>query len=246
MTKQQFLDQFYFQYDEGNTFGAPFINLTELGMMKSKVEEDLIILKYGPKSNRLNEGFEETEKRIQDLGELVNYTTFTTFGTGFFDNSYTITTPNTLITSGPTNYSDVFWIPIYESVITNTLTCDTTQYIKARVVEAKHASLDMLLEDPFNKPFLKGDKAKVLRLKSENRTFSLITDGTFSIREYKLGYIRKPTPTDFSVSLTSPVSELADHVHREILDETVKYALKIFREQQQYVVESQPNIPNKE
>jgi hypothetical protein len=243
MTKQEFLDLWYLQYDEVNTFGAPGFNIQEITKMASKVQEDLIMLKYGPKSNRLLEGFEETEKRIQDLGELVTYKTYTTFGTGYFDNSYTIVTPNSLIDISPTNFTDVFWIPIYESVVTNTLNCTNTAYVKGKVEEAKHASLDLLVEDPFNKPYLKNDKCKVLRLKSANRTFALITDGTFTIREYRLGYIKKPTPIDFSTALTSQVSQLSEHIHRELLDETVKYALRIAREQQQFIIESQQSIP---
>lgn len=246
MTKQEFLDQFALQYDEINSLGAPHLVPAQIGALLTKVTEDLIILKYGPKSNRLGEGFEETEKRIQDLGELVTYASFTTLTPGFFDNSYDVVLPNTLLTNSSTDFSNVFWLPIYESVVTDQLKCDGSGPVKARVEEAKHTPLDLLLQDPFNKPFLKNDEAKVLRLRSNSRVHTLITDGTFGIASYKLGYIKKPTPVNLTTSLTSQVSQLAEHIHRELVDETVKFALKIGREQQQFVVESQPNNLNKE
>lgn len=247
MTKQQFLDQFALQYDEINSLGAPHLIPAQIAVLLSKVTEDLIILKYGPKSNRLGEGLEETEKRTQDLGELISYKTYTTFTPGFFNNSFDVILPNTLITNNSSDYSDVFWLPIYEGVTTNTLKCDPSKgYITARVEEAKHAPLDLLLRDPFSKPFVKNDEAKVLRLRSSARIHSLITDGTFTIQNYKIGYIKKPTPADLTTNLTSQVSQLAEHVHRELVDETVKFALKIGREQQQFILESQPNNLNKE
>lgn len=246
MTKQEFLDQFALQYDEINSLGAPHLEPSQIGALLNKVTEDLIILKYGPKSNRLGEGFEETEKRIQDLGELVAYKTYTTFTNGFFPNSYNVTLPNTLITVNSTDYSDVFWLPIYEGVTTNTLNCKRDAYVTARVEEAKHTPLDILLKDPFSKPFLKNDDAKVLRLRNGSRVHTLLTDGTFTIASYKIGYIKKPTPVNLTTALTDQVSQLAEHVHRELVDETVKFALKIGREQQQFIVESQPNSLNKE
>jgi hypothetical protein len=246
MTKAEFLDQFALQYDEINSLGAPHLTPAQIGALLSKVQEDLVILKYGPKSNPLKEGLEETEKRIQDLGELVAYKTYTSFTNGFFDNSYDVVLPNTLVTNNSTDYSDVFWFPIYEGVVTNTDNCAKTDKVKARVEEAKHTPLELLLKDPFSRPFLKNDDSKVLRLRSTGRTHTLLTDGSFTIQKYKLGYIKKPKPVDLTTALTSQVSELSEHIHRELVEETVKLALKIGREQEQFVIQAQPNTLNKE
>lgn len=246
MTRQDFLNGFFILFDELATFGAPGFEPSTIELLASVVQEDLIILKYTPKSNKLFEGFEESEKRTQDLGELVKYQTFSTFGTGFFSNSVTVTLPNTLITSGPTDFTDVFWLPVYESVITDTLKCNSTDFVEARVEPIKSGPLDIILRDPFNKPYLKNDQAKVLRLRSEGRIHTLITDGTFNVTDYKLGYIKKPTPIVLTASLTSPVSQLSDSMNRELLNETVKYALKTAREGNQFVLESQPKIINNE
>lgn len=237
MTKQQFLDGFFIQYDEVADLSAPGFTPVDLSIIASKVQEDLAVTKYNPKSNKLQEGFEETEKRIQDLGELVRYKSYTVFTAGFFDNSVQVLLPNTLITVGPTDYSDVYWFTIFEDTKTNVLDCtipnNTTQYVKPKIVDVSHGELKVALKDPFRKPYVKANEGKVLRLRSEGRKHLLITDGAFTITEYRIGYVRKPKPIDFTTSLSSPVSELADQMHRELLEATVTYCLKLTQQNQQ-------------
>lgn len=239
MNKQEFLDQFALQYDEINSNGAPHLTVAQISAIASRAQEDFVMLKYGPKANPTLEGFEETEKRIQDLGELVAYKTYTTFSTGQFSNSYSVTLPNTLISIGPTDYSDVFWLCIYENAITDKQKCGNSGSIEAVVEAVKHKPLPFLLKDPFNRPRIKNDEGKVLRIRNGNRSHTLITDGTFAIVSYTIGYIKKPTPIDLSTSLTSQVSQLAEHTHPELLDRTVQLALKWGRENQQLSTEIQ-------
>lgn len=231
MTRQEFLDKFYVQYDFVADLSAPGYTPLEISIIASKVEEDIVVSTYNPNSNRLGEGFEETEKRIQDLGELVRYKSFTVFTAGFFTNSTEVTLPNTLITNGPTDFSDVYWFTIYEGCTSNVLDCtivgNTTIYVKPDIEDTIHASLPLILKDPFRKPYIKGSDGRVLRLRHEGRKHLLITDGTFSVTKYDVGYIRKPTPIDLTTNLTSQVSELSDHKHRELLDLTVQYCMKV-------------------
>lgn len=239
MNKQQFLDNFALQYDEVNSNGAPHLEPAQISVILSRAQEEFVMSKYGPKSNLTKEGAEETEKRIQDLGELVTYKTYTTFSPGQFSNSYSITLPNTLITVGPSDYSDVFWVSLYESAITNQMKCDNSGFIPATVNDVKHSPLQLILRDPFRKPRIKNDDGKILRVRSGNRIHNLITDGTFGLTSYTIGYIKKPTPVDLTISLTSQVSQLAEHTHTELLDITVQLALKWNRETQQFSTEIQ-------
>mgnify|MGYP001619694835 CR=1 FL=1 len=243
MTVQQFLDDFYIQYDEVSDLSAPGYTPLELSKIASEVQEDLIITTYGAKSNKLQEGFEETEKRIQDLGELVKYKSYTTFVPAFFTNSVDITLPDTLITSGPTNFSDVYWFTIYENAVSNQLDCsipnNTTRFVEPKVVDIAHGELKVALKDPFRAPYVRIDEGKVLRLRSEGRKHILITDGNFTITRYDVGYIRKPIPIDLVTSLTAQVSELSDHKQRELLRKTVEYCLRITDQQQKLGVELQ-------
>lgn len=243
MTRQEFLDSFFIQYDQVSDLAAPGYSDLELSKIASKVQEDLIVLDYSSKSNKSQEGFEETEKRIQDLGELVSYIDYTTFTSGFFDNSVEITLPNTLIDNGPTDFSNVYWFTIFEDGKINKLDCtiqnNITIYIKPKIVDMTHGELKVALKDPFRKPYYKNNEAKVLRVRAEGRKHILITDGTFNITNYKIGYIKKPQPIDLTTNLTNQVSELADHKHRELLEKVIEYCLKITRQNDQLGIELQ-------
>lgn len=243
MTNQEFLDKFYVEYDSVSDLSAPGYTPTELSVIASRVQESLIVLSYNQKSNRLQEGFEQTEKRIQDLGELIRYKNFTTFIPGFFSNSVEATLPNTLITSGPTDFSDVYWFTIYEGCVSDVLDCtiinNTTIFVEPEVDDIIHGRLAIVLKDPFNKPYIKGNNGRVLRMRHEGRKHTLITDGTFNITNYKVGYIRKPIPINLTTNLTSQVSELSDSKHRELLDLTVQYCMKIVKDKEALSIDSQ-------
>lgn len=237
MTKQEFYDKFLVEYDKVASLGAPGYQATELSILASEAQESLITKKYGPNSNRLKEGFEETEKRIQELGELVKYKTISTFSTSFFTNGVAAILPNSLLdttnadttnSAGPTNFDDVYWFTIYEDAITNQLDCtianNTTVYVTAEVIPVSHDQLNLALDNPFRKPYLKGDSARVFRVRSGGRKHELITDGSFNITDYKIGYIKKPTPIDLTTNTSDPVCDLNDNFHRELLQETLEIA----------------------
>lgn len=242
MTKQEFLDNFFIQADQIADLAAPGWTPLELSKIASREQEALAILKYNPKSNMLKEGFEETEKRIQDLGELVRYKTYTTFTPSFFPNSVEVLLPNTLITVGPTDFSDVYWFTIYEDAISDIEDCteeDIIVYVRPKVIDITHGELKVALGDPFRMPYIKANRGKVLRVRSEGRKHILITDSNFNITSYIIGYIKKPQPIDLTTSLTSQVSELADHVHRELLEKTVEFCLKVTRQDKELGIELQ-------
>jgi hypothetical protein len=252
MTNQEFLDRFYLDYDRVVNLSAPGYLAAEVSTIANEALEDLITTKVNPKSNRLQVGFEETEKRVQEIGELVRYKNITVFTAGFFDNGYVVVLPNTLrdvtnaqtgSAAGPTNFDDVYWYTIYEEVVTNELDCsiagNTTVYEKALVIETTHGELPHMLRDPFNKPSSKPGNFKVLRLRSEGRKHEIITDGTFAPTRYKIGYIRKPRPIDLTGVATNQVCELSDPFHRELLAETVRRAAKQAENMQRLQVEQQ-------
>lgn len=242
MTRQQFLDQFYIDYDQVADQAAPGYSPLELSRIASEAQENLITVNYNSKSNKLQEGFEETEKRISDLGELVRYKTYTTFSAGFLDNSFDILLPNTLITNGPTDYSDVYWFTILETCKASNLDCsipgNTIVYVSPTIVDITHGELVTALKDPFRKPYIKGNSGKVLRLRSEGRKHSLITDGSFTITNYTVGYIKKPQPIDLTTNLNDQVSELSDQKQREILRATITQCLAITEQPQKLTVDN--------
>jgi hypothetical protein len=224
VTRSQFLDEFLIRMDKVSTLGLPGFEPNEVAILATQAQEELVIEKLSPKTNRKKEGFEDTEKRTQDLGELVRHTNITNFSPSTLDNGYVIQLPNSLLINS-NDYSNVHWFTIRERVFLNKKDCNGKD-LSCRVRICSHQELEELLEDPFNKP----NEHRVLRLRSENRTYDIITDGTIPIR-YSFSYIRKPEPIVLTSNMNNNVSTLADHVHRELLEKTLTLALKSIESQ---------------
>jgi len=230
MTKQEFLTRFYLEADKISTLSGPGYKPSEIEKFATIAQEALVLDRYNP-SNKSREGFEETEKRVQDLGELVTIKKITPSATSSlnFPNGVFCTLPNTQLVD-PTDFSDVFWLPILEYVITKSSdSCKNNQ--RVQVKDIKHVELEQLLLDPFNRPSIEW----VFRVRVTGLKHELITDGTFTVKEYHVRYIRKPIPIDLQSNLTNQVSELSDHVHQELLEKTIMMIYKSNDEQQKLV-----------
>ena len=212
--------------------GAPGYEDPEIETMINIAMEQCMVNYYNFKSNPQQYGFEETEKRIQDLGDIVRYKTYTTSVPGFLPNSQVYILPDTLVDGqgnpqtsnppGPTNFDDVAWFIIYENVVTDKLECNSlTKYKQPLVKEITHQELSNMLQDPFNSPNV---DRQVFRNKYEGRKVALITDGTFNVTSYTLGYIRKPQPV--SLSNTVAFLDIPDHLQREIIEKSVTLSLE--------------------
>lgn len=219
MTKQEFLNNFYLQMDKVSSLALPGYEPSEISAMATEAQE-LLVVTYYTGNNSSRTSFEETEKRIEDLGELVKHNILTPQPYNPLlnvPNGVFVTLPNTLITSGPTDYSDVHWFTVFEEVLT-TDKCNPRKY----VVEINHNEYNRAESDPYNKP----NHNKVWRMRIEGRKHELITDGSYNISSYIYRYIKKPTPIDLTTNLNQPVSQLSDHIHRELVRKTVEIALK--------------------
>jgi hypothetical protein len=214
MTNQQFLDNFYLQLNKVRTLQGPGYDPIEISLFATEAQELLVNTKYDALSNILKSGFEETEKRIQDLGNLVIDKKLIPLATS------TENMANGVFVNLPHTYpNDVFWYTVYEQAETNIQYCGANKIIK--VYEINHNEYSQLLEDPFNKP----DPYTVWRMRVSDNRHELITDGTYSIVKYHIRYIKKPLPIDLTTNLTAQVSELSDNVHRELVRKTVELVL---------------------
>lgn len=226
MTNQEFFDFFQFRMDKIATLALGSFTTTEVQAIANEAQEELVIQRFDHKLNKTNEGFESTEKRTEDLAELVRYKNITTFTNGFFPNSKYITLPNTLLNNS-TDYSDVHWFTIFEDATVNLdecnkVTTDPAKYTRIPVYRAANQSLNTFFTDPFNKP----TKERVYRLASENNQCLLVHSPELILKSYNIGYIKKPKPINLSTGPTTSVSELGDHMHNQLLNKTVEIALK--------------------
>ena len=220
MTTQEVLTRFKTEFERIASQAAPGYEPDEISTMLNIAMENLIVNRYTG-NNPLQQGFEQTEKRIEDLANLIEYKNYTTFTTGFLPNSYSVTLPNTLL-ANPQDFSDVFWFIIYENCLSSFLNCNTGQPERILVKEVNHMELEDLLQDPFNKP----EKDRwIFRNRTKNKV-NLITDGNFQPVSYTVGYIRKPQPIDLTVTSNNAIPDVSDEMQREVITEAVYQAVK--------------------
>ena len=86
---------------------------------------------------------------------------------------------------------------------------------------------------------MNGNKARVFRLRGTDRNHLLVTDGTFNITNYKIGYIKKPTPIDLAFLTSDQVCQMNDAFHRELLKETVDLAKLIVQDPSYQITQQQ-------
>lgn len=143
--------------------------------------ERFIKQRYGG-TNPKAQGFEQVQKRVDDLSDIVRYATINPTGTGFIqDRTYT-----TLVYPIPSDY----WFSIFERVLLTSGECP--QGTSVWVTASSHNEINWRLQDPFNKP----KKDRVFRVMGKGvqnvnapNLITLFHDTAVSPTVYTLGYI---------------------------------------------------------
>lgn len=201
-------------------------------------------------NNAKREGFEVTQKRTDDLSNLVVYTKIDKLTSGFFQDSNIATTYFKI----PTDY----WFSIVERVNCDFPPCPKFKYTNkcgkinkeenplkresVLVHSRRHNEINTLLLDPFNKPqdremfrvMTNGD------IEDENsyNMIQLFHDKTVAPIEYELGYIKKykPLKVGSTYNVTDKNSSLYwknlefwfnNETHQEIIDIAASLAIEI-------------------
>ena len=178
--------------------------------INNQIEKFIAQRAYG--TNPRGEGIEETQKRIDDLRNLVTNTNITTFTNGVNNkpNGYFITTP--------TDYLHA----IEEECTITYPSCNTNVMVSKRVpvISVTHDRYNKIIRDPFNKP----DTSKVIRLSyglsGTNEQFELVVDSSVTINTYHLRYLKRPDAVRYGTTYTVPTTDvdcnLSPHTHKEI------------------------------
>jgi hypothetical protein len=218
MTAQEMQQEFLILYDKITNFDAPGYTDLEISILLTKGQERVVYSFYSI-DNKYKEGFEESEARRKDLKELVKGTTITTAST-----SQTNTLPNGTFFDLPT---DCLYV-ISEEITTDSSE-DCSDGKRIRVKPVTHDEYSINLKNPFKKPDI---KTFVWRLDYQGKKHEIITDGTFTVAQYHLRYIKRPNPIIIGANTvdgaTGPLNcELDESVHKKIVDEAVKIATGI-------------------
>lgn len=192
-------------------------------------------------NNSKVKGFEQIQKRIDDLRTLVAEVTLVPDTTS--KDLYTVTIPEDyVILLGDTagiSPADGYTDPCWE------LDSDGNYVIHySDVLEGSIETIDRIKENSLSEYHLRYTKAKPIRLLSGNE-IKLYTDGKYKVSKYILHYLRKPHYIDIHTEPFKEYTDMPEHTHLEI----VKLAAQLYIENQanpRYNSYTQEVVPNME
>ena len=209
MTVAEMHINFKFGGDKLAALNYPNFLPEEIDLLLNQSQDRITKQRYGL-NNFKREGFEEIQKRTEDLKNIVVPASLTPLPYSAFNIDV-----NARFFTLPANY----WFVIWEKVEISHTDCndaDTTTLVEVRPTQ--HVEFDKVIKDAFKKP----DKTKVLRLMEQGQA-EIVTDSSSTIVSYKMRYIKRPA----RISLTLATDcELSEHLHQEIVDEAIKIALE--------------------
>lgn len=235
MTLQELNNEFDIHYNSIAGQSAPNLDVYEKSVFLTKAQLEIIKNYYDPKSNRKGEGFEASEKRREDLKELIKN----------YNNSNSFTNSSRIhLSSRFFNIPEDVFLIINEQVKINSSDCFNNTTIEVKPVT--HDEFNKQIKNPFQTP----DSSKAWRLDysmiDNNKVVEIVSpyNVTGSL-EYKLRYLKYPKPIilkDLTVEFPSEnISidgetaesncELNESLHREILDRAVELALRDYKPQ---------------
>lgn len=201
MTIGEMHTEFKLLMDKGDSLGNPNFMVSEIdAFLNIAIEKFVSKRMYG--NNPRRTGFDEDQKRRDDLRNLIENDTITAFTTG--------TLPNGNLVTLPTGYRHA----IQESVTVG----------GGRVVSVTPLTYDRynkIIDDPFNKP----DLNTVYRVDFNTDQFELLHHPDVALTGYNLRYITDPAVVD-NISVTTVNCDLAAHTHKEIVRMAVVDALE--------------------
>lgn len=160
-------------------------------------------------------GYEQTEKRRQDLISLfktVSFPSFTKDATHANYDEYTV------------NYPTDFLYALNEDVVIDSV--NGGHEMDTCVFECTQDSFMYRINNSLTDFHYKYHRARPLRIRSD-KGCKLLTDKNYTIKSYTLGYLKRPT----ELTLDNPRTEYADFKD-EIMYEIIKIAAQMYIENQ--------------
>lgn len=209
MTAAEFHVAFKFRLDKFDSLNYPNFEPNEIDLLLNQAQDTFVKQRYGA-TNTKKQSFEETQKRTEDLKNIVVRSTIVP-ASNASDNINVFSRFVTL----PADH----WFIVQELVGLSYLDChNNTINANVFVKAIQHNDYSKLIDNPFEKP----DNSTVLRL-MENDRVELIVAPNVTVNNYYLTYIKEPIRIDLNTSTTC---ELSEHTHTEIVDLAVQIALE--------------------
>lgn len=229
MTTQEFSDQFDVLYNNIMSNQAPGLDEYEKSVFLTKAQYEIIKNYFNPKSNKNQEGFDDSPKRQIDFSNLMAAA------------KPSVVTPTTYVKFD--SRSSLYALPS-DILFALNETGVVTENTKTRLVTIVPISFEeyaRILSKPYKQP-LKNQGWRLLNIGSTtsggtttvNRVSEIIVKTGGVLSDYTIRYVRRPKPiilttlTDTNVSLEGDTAitecELDPILHPEILQRAVELA----------------------
>lgn len=195
-------------------------------------------------NNYKREGFEQNQKRIDDLRTLVTEHKYDKQDINTVSKElYTVTIPDDYLLL----LGDTAGIAPADGVINECWEKDSNgNYIVhySDTIEGTIETVDRIRENSLSEYHLRYTKAKPIKLQS-NDIIKLYTDGNYKIAKYIIQYLRRPNKIDIHTNPFDEYTDMPEHTQLEI----VKLAAQLYIENQadpRYNSYTQEVIPSME
>lgn len=235
MTTQEFSDQFDVLYNNIMSNQAPGLDEYEKSVFLTKAQYEIVKNYFNPKSNKNQEGFDDSPKRQVDFSKLMAVKTPAKFTTAnypkFDDRSQLFTMPADILFV--LNETAVNFIPTTPE---GTTAVEGTERL-INIIPISFEEYARIISKPYKQP-LKNQGWRLFNGGDINTTTHFVTEiiiksGTL-IKDYRIRYVKRPKPiilttlSDTNVSLDRLTAvtecELDPILHPEILQRAVELA----------------------
>lgn len=169
-------------------------------------------------------GFEQDQKRTDDLRTLVTKHTYKDIGiTKVNQETYTVTLPDDYVIL----LGDTAGIAPADGITNDCWEKDSEGNYKVKysdTIEGTIETVDRIKENSLSEYHLKYTKAKPIKL-MQNNTITLYTDGQYKVAEYTIEYLKRPSKVTLVGTPTDEYTDLPAHTHMEIVKMAVQLIL---------------------
>ena len=214
MTISDMHNAFKLELDKIESLQYPSFTTNEVDYWLNRAIREFVKTRYSG-INPKREGFEQSQKRIDDLRTLVREVTVPcTITDAIKPNGYVLTDG-----FGNAQFSTAaYWLSLGEEV---SITPTGGTAIRQGVTEITYDEYTYELDNPYSTYRLHYGKAKPLRL-FYNNTIEFISDGTYAVNNAYIRYIKSPVEVVYSTI----DCDLPENTHDEIVSLSVRLALE--------------------
>lgn len=230
MTKSEMHTAFKIELDKVESLQYPAFVTAEIDYFFDRAQEQFIKSRYSG-NNPTGSSFEQTQKRIDDLRYLVVEDTLSAvFDDDIVSPPYTGPKVSEKANCYIVDLTDVAATDPYMFLVGEECTIRyydrlTSAYVNViqPITECSSNTYSAKVYDPLSSHRLHYNTANPLRLIKSDYV-ELITDGTYSVINYIIRYIKEPT--SFADLLTTESPDFPNHVHPELVKLAVNNAIE--------------------